>query len=178
LEIQDGKLIINIIRKANIDKYINDSLRRKCYNEWVQVRRCAVKHMGDSFAMKINMTRQIDEGTDDEETMIENYKRYYDNKKFIHNYENVQGPPAEEEAAEEEGEGEGEGGEEEAAEEGTTEETSEEKTDEAAAGEEKSSDSTDSESASDDLRKVIEEETENLSGEHPEIKAAEESSDE
>jgi hypothetical protein len=118
------------IRKTDIDKYINESLRRKCYNDWVQVRRCAVKHMGDSFAMKLNMSRQIDDEYD-EEQMIANYKIYYENKKFVHRREKYQGPPPED-AEPEEGEEAAEEAEEEAAEEEAGEEANEEKSEEAA----------------------------------------------
>ena len=82
-------------------------MRRKCYNEWVQVRRCAIKNVGDTFAIKINMSRQVEDDLD-EERIIANYKVYYENKKFIHRWEKVQGPPSEEEAAEEEEEPEAE----------------------------------------------------------------------
>jgi hypothetical protein len=155
-------------------------MRRKCYNEWVQVRRCAIKHVGDTFAIKINMSRQVEDDVE-EEQMIANYKNYYENKKFIHYWEKVQGPPAEEEAAEEGEEGEeggegGEGGEEEASEEGAAEET-EEKTEEAAAGEEKQAEQEESGSEESRAVPVVEDEATNASG-YPEIKAAEESSDE
>lgn len=148
-------------------------MRRKCYNEWVQVRRCAVKNMGDTFAMKINMTRQI-EDYEDEEAIIENYKLYYENKKFLHRYEKIQGPPAEEEAAEGE---EGEPAEEEGSSEENAEESSEEKTEEAAAGEEKTEESTEGEPASDESRDspVNEDGSAGDAVEHTEIKAEEES---
>ena len=144
-------------------------MRRKCYNEWVQVRRCAIKNVGDTFAIKINMSRQVEDDLD-EERIIANYKVYYENKKFIHRWEKVQGPPSEEEAAE--------GGEEEAAEEeAAEEEAAEEGSSEEAAVEESPVEQ--EESATEETREVpiVEDEAANAEG-HPEIKAAEDSSDE
>lgn len=142
-------------------------MRRKCYNEWVQVRRCAIKNVGDTFAMKINMSRQVEDDLE-EERMISNYKVYYENKKFIHRWEKVQGPPSEEEAAEGGEEAEEEAAEEESAEDGSSEDAGGE---ENPAGQE--------ESATEETREVpiVEDDAANAEG-HPEIKAAEESGDE
>jgi hypothetical protein len=68
--------------------------------------------MGDSFALKINMTRQIEEPTYSEEDIILQTEKLYNDKAFIQKWEKNQfGFPEEEESGEEEqaGEGEGEG---------------------------------------------------------------------
>ena len=98
--------------------------------------------MGDSFAMKLNMSRQIDEEYN-EEQMIANYRIYYENKKFVHRREKYQGPPPEDAEAEEGEEAAEEAAEEEAAGGEAGEEASEEKSEDAAcdqASEEKSED--------------------------------------
>ena len=88
----------------NIAQYISPQLRKKCYEEWVQVRRCAIKNLGDSFAIKINMTRQIEPDYSDEE-MIESISQLYDKKAEVLKFEKNQfGFPEEEETTEEEGE--------------------------------------------------------------------------
>jgi hypothetical protein len=90
----------------NIDQYISPQFRKKCYEEWVQVRRCAIKNLGDSFAIKINMTRQIEPDYSDEE-MIESISQLYDKKAEVLKFEKNQfGFPEEEETTEEEGESE------------------------------------------------------------------------
>ena len=95
-------------RKTNIDQYISASLRSKCYSEWVKVRRCAIKNIGDSFALKLNMTRQIEEPNLDEEDYVIGIERIYDEKANVIKYEKNQFGPPEEEEGEEESEGESE----------------------------------------------------------------------
>ena len=68
--------------------------------------------MGDSFAVKINISRQIEEPTIDEEEMVIKIQHLYEEKASILKWEKNQfGGPEEEEEGEgesEEGEGEGE----------------------------------------------------------------------
>jgi hypothetical protein len=86
----------------NIDQYISAELRKKCYQEWVHVRRCAIRNLGDSFALKINMTRQIEPDYSEEE-LIENIKSLYQMKADVLRIEKNQfGFPEEEESSEEE----------------------------------------------------------------------------
>lgn len=66
--------------RANIDKYIPDTLQQKCYKEWVKVRRCAVKHLGDSFAMKINISREIEPIRRTHEDLLEQYENLIETK--------------------------------------------------------------------------------------------------
>jgi hypothetical protein len=96
--------------KGNIDKFITPSLRRQCYEHWVAVRRCATKNISDSFAVKLNMSRQIEDRERSEEEIVDEYETYFDKRKEAFGFEL---PPSEEEG----GEGE-EGGEEDAAEDG------------------------------------------------------------
>ncbi len=135
LKIQNG-IIINLLnRRYNIDQYIHESLRRKCYSEWVKVRRCAIRNLGDTFAAKINMSRQIEEPQYSEDEIVDKYQSLLEDKAEILKWEKNQfGPPEEEEG---EGEGEGEDEEEAAEEESTGEEASgEEATGEEVTGEE------------------------------------------
>jgi hypothetical protein len=118
--------------KGNIDKFITPSLRRQCYEHWVAVRRCATKNISDSFAVKLNMSRQIEDRERSEEEIVDEYETYFDKRKEAFGFEL---PPSEEEGGD--GEEGGEGGEEETAEGGAeggeekSEETpSEEKTEE------------------------------------------------
>jgi len=73
------------------------------------VRRCAIKNIGDTFALKMNMTRQIEEPILDEEDYVMGIERIYDEKANVIKFEKNQfGPPEEEEEGEKEEDSEGE----------------------------------------------------------------------
>ena len=91
--------------------------------------------MGDSFALKLNVSRQIEEPNYSEQYLKHSHEETYAYQKFLHKYDRIDGPPPEEEeeAAEEGAEESAE----EAAEEGTeqsTEETEKESTGETTEG--------------------------------------------
>lgn len=103
------ELFLIYFRKADIDQYISESLRRQCYNEWVQVRRCAVKNLGESFAVKLNLARMVDNSDVEEFEAANYYENLITQQKTAFKFEKNQGGfPDEEEAVEEESEEAGE----------------------------------------------------------------------
>ena len=69
------------IRRLNIDHYIEDHIKKKCYTEWVKVRKCSDKFLGEQFTTYMDVTREINFAQKmqaDRET-----KEYYDK---LHKY--------------------------------------------------------------------------------------------
>jgi hypothetical protein len=120
-----------------MEKYIPDHLRKQCYFDWVKVRRCATNHIGDAFAMHLNVSRSLeDEKQTDEEQIIQYEKLMEEKFNLIKKELKIQPEEGEGEAEAEESEGEGETAEESAEESAPSEESADESTQSVEASEE------------------------------------------
>lgn len=77
MEIPTGTKKVKFYRRQNIDKFIPEDTRRKCYFDWVKVRRCASKNLGETFASKINFTRQLEDEQQSYDELVDYYEGHY-----------------------------------------------------------------------------------------------------
>ena len=46
-------------RRFNIDHYIEEPLRKKCYLDWIKVRRCSDNFLGEDFTTLMEIGREV-----------------------------------------------------------------------------------------------------------------------
>lgn len=73
-----SECIKNSDYKDNIFQYISLDKRIECYSTWNTLKQCAKKFIGDGFALKMDVSRQLNTNTilEEEEIDQENIKRY------------------------------------------------------------------------------------------------------
>lgn len=109
LKISIGKRLV-IIRRLNIDNYIDEDLRKKCYLPWIQIRRCSQKFIGEEFTTFLEVGREInfaqkmqaDRERQEYHEMLHNYKLQLFGPDHIIPTADDEESEGEEEAAEEE----------------------------------------------------------------------------
>jgi hypothetical protein len=111
-----------IQRRNQIEKVIKPLFQKKCYIDWSKVRKCAEKNLGETFATRLNIIRNVEPEylSDDERSHL--FEEFLKGKDALLKEKEFR-PKGEEEDEEEGGDGEEEGGDEEK--EGKAEEASE-----------------------------------------------------
>ena len=70
------KLFLNIIlnkRISNVNQHVPEELRKKCYNEWNTTSTCAKKDLGDSYVLKLELSRMLPDNDNSEENVLAKY---------------------------------------------------------------------------------------------------------
>lgn len=78
--------------KYKIDSYISENQKKNCYSEWVKVRRCSTKYLGESFSEFLDTSRNL--GLGEKMESERNSKEYFEHlhKRRIELNKEAQGP--------------------------------------------------------------------------------------
>ena len=67
---------MNLFRRLNVNHYIDEDLQKKCYPEWVKVRRCSDKFLGEEYTTFLDVARECNFGNEME--VNRDREQYYD----------------------------------------------------------------------------------------------------